>query len=344
VNSLFQAFRISGLLFAVLLLASCAAAVATQKIPLSTDPSGARVFADGTPACVTPCTVELARNQDHLLTFQKEGFHQQDVAVRRQHQTEMSLLNAINSGVNSASFFNNPVWGLSSAVQSLTAQQATGEAYILLPSTVSLHLVPEGGFPRTATGEEAVRSLGRGESPLDLMDATDEHMIEVTLETSKTGKTTLWTNSRTGIAFAVEPEDARTVDGAVTRVVRVGARKGGEDITARVEARRVGDGEWIVGDSSAPPPSSATTDSPPAPDPAGAVRALAQSPWPSVKKDWKVQESSHASTSRNADGSVTTTTEGTSTKVGVSIGPGAVLGILDALKSLENRGKPEQEP
>jgi len=337
-NTMFQIFRIAGLFSASFLLVSCASMIATQNVPVSTNPSGAQVYVDGKPGCVTPCAVDLARNQDHLLTFQKEGFRQQDVAVRRQHQTEMSLLNAINSGVNSATFFNNPSWGLSSAVQSLTAQQATGEAYVLLPSTVAVNLVPEGGFPRKTTESEAARSLQSERSPLDLMDGTDEHMLETALESSKTGQPAVWTNDQSGYAFAVEPEDAERMNGFVTRYFRVGARKDGENIAGRFSAYRAGRGEWIVGKPPESPLSSATTDTRPAPDPAGAVRALAESPWPSVKKDWTVQESNKSTTNRNPDGSVTTKTTESSTRVGVSVNPGAaVLGILDALKSLKNQ-------
>jgi len=337
-NTIFRILRTAGLFGVAILLTSCASVIATQNVSVSTNPSGAQVFVDGKPGCVTPCAVDLARNQDHLLTFQKEGFRQQDVAVRRQHQTETSLLNAINSGVNSATFFNNPAWGLSSAVQSLTAQEATGEAYVLLPSTMAVNLVPDGGFPRQATDEEAARSLGHDKSPLDPMNGSDEQMLETALETSKTGQPTVWTNSQSGYTFAVEPEDAETVNGFVERYFRIGARKGTDNITARYPAYRAGRAEWVVGNPPADPLSSATTDTRPAPDPAGAVRALAESPWPTVKKDWTVQDSSHTSTAREPDGSITTKTTGSSTKVGVSVNPGAaVLGILDALKNMENK-------
>jgi len=334
----FRFFRIAGLSAWLFLLASCASVVATQNVPVSTNPSGAQVLADGKAACVTPCAVDLARNQDHLLTFQKEGFRQQDVAVRRQHQTEMSLLKAINSGVNSASFFNDPAWGLSSAVQSLSAQQATGEAYVLLPSTVAVTLVPDGGFPQKATETEAEQSLKSEKSPLDLMDGTDEHMLETALESSKTGHLTVWTNDVSGYAFAVEPEDGQSVNGFVVRPFRIGARKGGESVAGRFSAYRAGRAEWVVGNPPESAPSSATTDTRPAPDLPGAARALAESPWPSVKKDWKVQESTHGSTTVNPDGSVTTREKESSTKVGVSVNPGAaVLGVLDALKGMENK-------
>ena len=104
---LFQIIKLAGALLVFSISVSCASTIMTQNIPLSTNPSGAEVYVDGKPPCVTPCTVVLARDQDHLITFQMEGFHQQDVAACRQHRAEMALLKAINSGVNSAEFFNN---------------------------------------------------------------------------------------------------------------------------------------------------------------------------------------------------------------------------------------------
>lgn len=142
----FQIIKLAGMLLVFSISVSCVSTIMTQNIPLSTNFSGAEVYVDGKPSCVTPCATVLARNQDHLLTFQKEGFHQQDVAVRRQHQAEMALLKAINSSVNSAKFFNDQAWGLNSAVQSLSMQQATGEAYVFIPSSMAIRLVPEEGF------------------------------------------------------------------------------------------------------------------------------------------------------------------------------------------------------
>lgn len=333
--------KITALLFLFFVLMSCASGpkVLTQNIPLSTDPPGAQVLVDGRSSCQTPCSVDLTRNQDHLLTFQKEGYRQQDVAVRRHHDTEMSLLKAVNSGVNSAKFFNNAAWGLSSTVQSLSAQQATGEAYVLMPSTVAVRLVPEAGFPRQATEEDARQSLAQAQSPLDLMDAEDEHMLETTLETTRTDHPRVWTNSRSGYTFAVEPEEAEMKDGFMVRYFNVGARKDGQNNAARYPAYRAGRAEWVVG---LPPEggtiSSATTETRPTPDTVGAARALAQSPWSTVKKDWKVQESSHSTTTHPSPGSTTTTTRSSSTSVGVSVNPaGAALGILDALMSRSER-------
>gem|GEM_PF-3764894 len=60
----------------------------------------------------------------HLATRRK----QQDVVIKRQYQREKVLINAINSGINAGTFFNDAAWGINSGAQSINHQEATGEA------------------------------------------------------------------------------------------------------------------------------------------------------------------------------------------------------------------------
>jgi len=67
-------------LLATALLGGC---VSTQKVPVSTDPSGAMVYLDGGQVCAaTPCSVEMSTDQNHLLTILKDGYGQKDIPVR----------------------------------------------------------------------------------------------------------------------------------------------------------------------------------------------------------------------------------------------------------------------
>lgn len=324
------------------LCCSCAPMIATQHIPVSSNPSGATVLVDGSPSCTTPCGVELPRNQDHILTLQKPGYRQQDVTIKRQYQTQQTLLNAINSGFNTGTFFNDPAMGMNSAVQSLNRQKETGEAYLLVPSTVTVALVPTNGFPRRSTETEAEETLQSDVAPLDYMDRSDEQMLEGALETSGTGNSTVWTNGNSGVWFAVQPEEASPVNGAVVRYFVIAAKKDGEKISGRYPAYRVGRGEWVIGEL----PQVADTT---APDDTyqnnvraaeGIYRALGESAsMPKMKKDWTVNKSSRTQTKQRPDGSIVTKTKKSSTKVGVSVGPGAVFGILDALDSLGSSGQ-----
>jgi len=64
----------------LVLLCGCAL---TQKVPVSTDPSGAAVYLDGKPVCAsTPCSVEASTDQTHLLTIIKEGYRQKDIPLK----------------------------------------------------------------------------------------------------------------------------------------------------------------------------------------------------------------------------------------------------------------------
>lgn len=123
----------------------CTAPVLRQDIPVSTNPMGAKIYADGKPAGQTPTTVSLERTRNHILTLVKENYHQQDVVITRQYQSNKVMMNAVMSGVNSGLFFKNTQMGLSSGMSAISSQEQTGEAYLLAPATVSVNLVPLSG-------------------------------------------------------------------------------------------------------------------------------------------------------------------------------------------------------
>lgn len=153
-------FRLPLFLLLALALAGCEAAVLKQSIPVTTNPMGAQVLADGKPACTSPCSVELTRNADHILTFVKPGYMQQDVPVHRKYQAEATMMRAVNRGVQDGQFFNDAGWGLNSGVQSMDSQKETGEAYVLTPATVQLRLTPKAGVP--APGGKAAAPAASG--------------------------------------------------------------------------------------------------------------------------------------------------------------------------------------
>lgn len=337
-------------------LAACAPQIAMQTVPVSTDPGEVSVLVDGKPTCTAPCQVSLARNQDHILTLKKDGYRQQDVLIKRQYQTNKVLLNALNQGAQSADFFKNGWMGANAGVMSMNSQEDTGEAYVLSPSTVSLRLTPVGGFPSRATAEHVRQSLAGGVSPLELMAASDQQMLENALEGTRSGQASVWSNQDTGTSFSVVPDPAReTATGGVTRGFTLGARQNGRTATGHYSGHRVGRGEWAVGGMNAPVPvaDNTTLNAPNAdavtgdggPDKGAqditrqeTMRALGETTWPSVGKTWDVGSSgsSHTSTSTTAiPGGTSTRTTTTSTKTSVSAGvhasPGAFISVLDAL-------------
>lgn len=370
-----KAARLPLSLSALALLFACAPQVVTQPVPVSTDPPGAQVLVDGAPACQTPCQVDLPRNQDHLLTLRKDGYRQQDVAVKRQYQSAKVMLNAINEGVRSNDFFKNAAWGLGGGVQSVNRQEDTGEAYVLTPSTLSVRLAPLAGFgPAPAPAESA----GKVPAPVDMralmrrMDPGDEQMLENALEGTRSGQPAVWTNPESMTRFSVVPEPASvSSSGAVVRWFTLAVRRGGVSDVAHAAARRVGNGEWLVDLGAAPvqeqaqapaqgqiqgttpatfpgqpgqPGTSAGAPDQGAQDISSAetLRALGDAPWPQAHKSWDVGSSgsTKTSTSYGADGSrsTTTTTTRTSAKASVSVGPGAAITALGALEDLFGGG------
>jgi hypothetical protein len=158
----------------VLLASGCSMPVLKQDIPVSTNPMGAKIYANGQLVGMTPNTVSLERNRSHILTLVKENYRQEDVVIERLYQKDKAYLKAIQSGIHSGLFFKNTAMGVNSGMNSLSAQEETGEAYILAPPAVKVLLTPLGGagggtpVPPPAAATDAVsadRPRGAAEAP-----------------------------------------------------------------------------------------------------------------------------------------------------------------------------------
>ncbi|MCE5264763.1 MAG: PEGA domain-containing protein [Deltaproteobacteria bacterium] len=169
---------------ALFLASGCSNPILKQDIPVSTNPMGAKVYANGQPAGVTPTTVSLERNRSHILTLVKESYRQEDVTIERMYQKDKVYLKAIQSGIHSGLFFKNPAMGVGSSMNSFSAQEESGEAYILSPPAVKVTLTPLGGVvrgdsaPPPAASREASspdRPAGEAQAPhLDRKDFARE--------------------------------------------------------------------------------------------------------------------------------------------------------------------------
>jgi len=154
--------------------AGCSQPVLKQDIPVSTNPSGAKVFADGQPAGVTPTNVSLERNRDHIITLIKDNYRQEDVIVKRQYQQSKVLMKAIQSGVNSGLFFKDSRMAFNTGMSSISMQEETGEAYILQPPAVMVNLSPLYGPPASPVMEFTSvppQEAGQGNLARDLLKA-----------------------------------------------------------------------------------------------------------------------------------------------------------------------------
>ncbi len=117
--------------------------VATQNIPVSSDPLGAVVYLDGKQACqATPCNIAVTKDQDHLLTIVKPGYHQRDVALRRVFDTTGVLKDEIRKGVRKAATGGDASDVLSGAAQNVDKKEQDGSAYVIRPDMVVARLTP----------------------------------------------------------------------------------------------------------------------------------------------------------------------------------------------------------
>lgn len=139
-------------------LAACGPA--TQNIPVSTNPGGAQVFADGNEVCpCTPCNIELEKTQAHVLTFTKEGYKQADVQISRKYDAGAVARGATQSGLNSGSMGASTAGAVTNALFTASSMEENGDAYVLSPSSVIVHMVPEGkaGKSRLVSEKEAAK-------------------------------------------------------------------------------------------------------------------------------------------------------------------------------------------
>lgn len=165
--------------------AGCSQPVLKQDIPVTTNPMGAKIYANGQLVGTTPTTVSLERNRDHILTLVKESYRQEDVVIAKQYQKEKVYLKAIQSGINSGLFFKDPRMGMNSGMGSVSRQEETGEAYILAPTAVKVSLMPlSGPVPSPIT---ALEKSGPASQPAETANAPALSDKEVARELLKIG-------------------------------------------------------------------------------------------------------------------------------------------------------------
>ncbi|QJB56978.1 PEGA domain-containing protein [Pseudodesulfovibrio sp. zrk46] len=170
---------------AALLLASSLAAckAATQTIPVSTNPTGAVVYADGTETCISPCNVELEKTQPHILTFKKDGYRQADVQISRQYDTGAVARDAVQSAVSVKDMGATDEGAFSNALLSTQAAESDGSAYVLTPASVVVDMVPAGQTARpVAVAPKPIQTAQQGDAPIvissDQLDAADQQKLK----------------------------------------------------------------------------------------------------------------------------------------------------------------------
>jgi len=153
----------------VLLLGACSAA--TQNIPVSSNPDGAVVLADGQQVCSTPCNVTLEKTQPHILTLKKEGYRQVDVQISRKYDTAAVTRDATRAGMWTSSNGANTQGAVANALMNVSADEQSGDAYVLTPASVVVRLQPVGAVAQVD-----------GQAPIvispDQLDPADRAKVE----------------------------------------------------------------------------------------------------------------------------------------------------------------------
>ncbi len=136
--------------FALMLLtifwSGCATIIqgTTQRVPVSSVPSGARLTVNESTAYTTPTVLELSRKEHHTLQFSLEGY-----------QPEVIKLESVTSGVVMGNILLGGLigWGVDAA---------SGGQYRLVPESVHIALRPisaPGGSPGTGIQSQTAETL-----------------------------------------------------------------------------------------------------------------------------------------------------------------------------------------
>jgi hypothetical protein len=125
----------------------------TQEIPVSSEPTGARVSVDGSAAGTTPTTVTLSRKANHMVTIEKEGYQSESVAITK------SMSAAVAGNIIAGGLVG---WGVDAV---------SGAQYNLNPTTVNVRLQPvaeaRSGGNGNGNGGNATRSFVEELNKLD---------------------------------------------------------------------------------------------------------------------------------------------------------------------------------
>ncbi|CAG35419.1 PEGA domain-containing protein [Desulfotalea psychrophila] len=327
-------FRNIGFVACALLLSACQPVVYRQMVPVTTNPMGADVLVDGIASGKTPTSLDLARNQDHILTLTKSGYRQEDVTVKRVYHAEQSVLGAVSRGLSDGKFFDDANMGIQSGISSLETQKTTGEAYTLSPTAVVVTLMPVGGVvsaPVAVSGEAfAAPSAQSTLNVTEIMTSFDREMLDRALETGRSGQSVQWTNPDSGWHFVVVPHSAGRQEGMVTRDISVVGTKAGRVSKGKYPTYRENRNDWRIG---YPMHTTKALEVAPVNERAllfGAAKVGASGLKP-IGGEKELSHSSHSSESWGADGSHTTTTKSSSTSASVSVNPAGAIDLLEKL-------------
>jgi uncharacterized protein YceK len=149
------------------LLSGCATIVkgTTQIIPVSSDPTGARVTLDNSPAGTTPTTVTLSRKQNHMVVIEKEGFTPESIALTK------SMGGAVAGNIIAGGLIG---WGVDAM---------TGAQYNLAPNTISVRLSTKADQPTVASA-----AANKTKEFIDELNKLDALLVDKKISPEEYGK------------------------------------------------------------------------------------------------------------------------------------------------------------
>lgn len=123
--------RVLFLLVLAMPAAGCATVTrgTTDQITVTTDPEGARVTTSLAQSCVSPCTFNVGRKDEFIVTVAADGYKSQEVPVKTQL-----------AGAGAAGFAGNILLG---GVIGMGVDAATGSTLEHVPNPVHVALEPE---------------------------------------------------------------------------------------------------------------------------------------------------------------------------------------------------------
>ncbi|WP_338668027.1 PEGA domain-containing protein [Pseudodesulfovibrio methanolicus] len=217
-----------------IVLSACSAA--TQNIPVSSNPDGAQVLADGQAVGTTPCNVTLEKTQPHILTVKKDGFKQVDVQITRKYDTAGVTRDATQSGLWQSSNGADAEGAVANALMSVGAEEESGDAYVLSPASVVVRLQPANG--------QAAQPVAQADAPVtisaDQLDPADQKR----LKQNQAGNVSTTEPASLGSAVADDPakEVEAVLEGAAVAAPTVGTDKKWD--TSHTSTKHEGDGSY----------------------------------------------------------------------------------------------------
>lgn len=117
--------------------------IESQIIPITSNPVGATVYADGTRIGLTPCQATLNKNSDHMITVIKDGYTQQVIMVYRTLDQFKTISKTFSDTMDKPIDLENIQENVKKAQKSYERQEKTGESYTLSPSMIYVIMQPE---------------------------------------------------------------------------------------------------------------------------------------------------------------------------------------------------------